>query len=188
MSGLETDVIPILGPMMTGATVTLGLAEQALLARWAEKTAFVWEFVDEKHPVSSKPQRRAFKAAGEESSVSQVWIGHYIGPDDRPTPLASDLHGYTPPAPLQISRETAIREGLLNHRFTAIAVGGALFYVAFATSPDLLASMPFPLSGHLWERLVRLQPAEQNDIVWPPTKGLDYLDFMDLVGRRAITR
>lgn len=47
--------------------------------------------------------------------------------------------------------------------------------------------MPFPLSGHLWERLVRLQPAEQNDIVWPPTKGLDYLDFMDLVGRRAIT-
>ncbi len=54
--------------VMTGATVSLGLAEQALLARWAEKTAFVWEFVDEKHPVSSKPQRRAFKA-GEESST-----------------------------------------------------------------------------------------------------------------------
>lgn len=187
MSRLETMVAPVLTPLVHGQTTELSPSDQEVLARWADKTAIVWEYADRKPVVSTKAHRYSMRAMQTAMPNFRVWIGKFDNPDDIRAPKIVDMYGLLPPAGFYIDRRAALHEQMRNYRFTAIAIGKVCFYVQYGTTVDALTCPSPMVDKSIWRRFDLIHPASGSEVNWPRDLGLSYADIMDLVGQRSIT-
>lgn len=80
MKALEDATIPVAGPLMSDFSITLTADDKALIARWAVKTAMVFEFISGKRELYyTEVEREAFRV-GHMPQGTKVIIGRYSGP------------------------------------------------------------------------------------------------------------
>lgn len=179
MSQVETKVIPVLTPLIYGQATDLSPDDQAILALWADKTAIVWEYADDKPVVSTKAHRRGMKAELAAMPNSRVWIGKYDNPDEIKAPKIVDIVQFLPPKGLYLDRRSILREELRNARFTILAMGKVCFYVQYGTTSDALTSYPPLMDTSIWRRFDMIHPSSGSTLSWPMARGLSYADIMD---------
>jgi hypothetical protein len=78
LSVLESDVQPILAPMMRGEDRTLSAVEQRLLGTWAVKTAMMLDLASPT-PVIPVGFFQQFRQVREALPRNAVWLGAYLG-------------------------------------------------------------------------------------------------------------
>lgn len=80
MSDLEAAASPILVPMIEGKARGLGIAQQALVSRWASKTAMVWDqLVPDQHRLYDDAEHRWVMKNATPPPDTSVRLGHSTG-------------------------------------------------------------------------------------------------------------
>jgi hypothetical protein len=194
MSALEKAVIPLLTPLIKGQPAVLGITEQETVARWAWKTAVMYEYglfnSFGKHrarripvhvgPVFGRSDRHGLYQEKPIPDGTFVSIFAHLGPK---TARCLDPH-YDP---LLIDRQFL---PLKSFKFTA-AIGYFGFQVsAFRwpehfRSPSLASFSGENTPDELKSVVFRIHPA-LSPLQWPPSMGMDSDALIWLNGDKKI--
>jgi hypothetical protein len=153
MSKLETDVAPIITPMIQGS-LPIGLTAefQLLLARWITKTAMMCEYLGPVRYFAGDERRSMMEDKRPPDDVC-IWIGHSQAPH---AIQGSNLHL----APPQMTAPAAY---LVTH-----AIGQFAFQL-FAYRPLLAETNYVRVRSGPWEQsLFPIWPKNDKPLEWPP--------------------
>jgi hypothetical protein len=157
MSTLENEVKAFAEPMVrSGETVLLSPERQTTMARWAIKTAMVYEFTaaPEEPKYFSDAERQAFKERFEIPENLWLWSGRYDGVRPLHAVLRRAPRGLGPPV---IHSLTLSANFLVLQVFAYRLAAGDLARVASATKRERLL-LVWPAPG--WQS-------------WPPNTTID---------------
>ena len=156
---LDDEAVGILSPMVTGDRTEISPRQQAVLVRWATKTAMLVECLCDDAEVPSAA--REYLRRGGVHEGTQVLFGHYEG-EARILTHDRDLF-------LDGVHEQAVAQWTF--------VIGKVFVQVFADpSRDRPPEPAAPLTGSL----VALVPVHNETIEWPPPSSIDDTNY-DLV-------
>lgn len=159
MSELETELKPILGPLLQDISIQLDFEDQKKIAKWAFKTAIVLE--------GTKPQSveryfdsglaPALKNRGAILGRTMIWIGRYIesGLFASAADITYNLNGQN------LSGQATV---------TTMVVGYVLLQVVSAVFPPDAdnQNIQIPLRTDQWDEIFyQIWPSTQI-FVWPP--------------------
>jgi hypothetical protein len=159
MSALESDIVPILSPMIcSGAPIRLTRKARTLIAAWATKTAMVCEYLGSspEHPIYFTPaERRWVMEKRRPPQDVHIWIGHCDAPH---AIQGSNLH----------LKATAVDNSDGYAYLCTHAIGHFAFqifsYRAILAKTDYVRVRKGP-----WEEsLFRIWPQNNKPVVWPP--------------------
>jgi hypothetical protein len=170
MSVLENEAKPLIESLLDHRTSELSARHQHTLARWAVKSAMVFEALRGNRAWFYEPtERAAVRLGAVPAGFTKVWLGqcvdlpsiHCIGSDmsDTPDPIAASAKGYV----------TTLAFGILAIQVLTVRLSAGAPQVTRITT-DL---RPGP-----WEETV-LQ-------VWPPTENAQWPLALGLDGERGV--
>ncbi|MFE4197260.1 hypothetical protein ACFRJ9_15455 [Paenarthrobacter sp. NPDC056912] len=168
MSTLESSVSPYLAPLIAGAVVELSQADFTTLAKWAVKTAMMFEFNDRSTISFTDAQRHDFY---ETRSIPPGVIVHaaFFGDDNKLRLFHTGMRW---------AERDAAQNGTLGA--TAIVLGHVAFLVWNASHEDMLGVVASRARGReeLWSELwPDAPPGPWDRIVWAPREGVGHLDI-----------
>ena len=156
MSSLEGGVKDWMTPMVyRGEKVLLERDQQLALARWALKTAMVYEFISPNEPMYfTESERKAFKERFEIPENVWIWAGRYDGP-----------------RPMHAVQRRSPKDALAFTLFSVTFCANFFAFQVFAYRSSVGDLSRYPV-GTTRERLHQIWPAPQCD-VWPPETTID---------------
>lgn len=177
MSRLEDQVRPILGPMATGQRRHLPPVEQAVLARWAWKTAIVGQATmrDEANWFVSREQAAEFRNSGAAVPANvRMWLGGFIPRERRAGFVRLEVNVLTAGNPTQIGRSMT---------FT-VAVGAVVVQVLATRGGTRLRirDSVSSLHPHLDEAVAEFHP-QRSHSVRAPKSAIESGHFMSFANR-----
>jgi hypothetical protein len=159
MSGLETDVKPILLPLLEGDRFVLLRKNRRILSSWLALKLMLTECIDPSDAVLTQSEREAFRLKKEIPCIIKIWIGTHNAPNwyseySHQTLLGN--YGSVPAAAAECGGN------LKNMQVTALGIGHifALFYVSRIREIQM---KPHGRIRSLW-------PIHQAALVWPLTE------------------
>jgi hypothetical protein len=165
MCELEGRCRPVLTPLVTGHRATLGPDEQALLATWAVKTAWIFHSRNPATSASTPQQRLALATRGQLPPGARVTLAGFQEAGD--TVLCANWHvvGSSPDA-------TDPDVGA-----TTLVLGRVVLQVV--QGPDDRTAGPPPASGHPRSPTAvhQLHPTTTGPVDWPPGPPLTHEDL-----------
>ena len=177
MENLETEVRPFLTEMIRdGREVQLTREQLGALARWAVKTAMVFEFTNRAPPFYAFDQRNGIRH-GAIPGATLVWAARYVGPTFMSTAVAKGLiHD------VAVNGITTKQPGSA----LTISVGQFVVQVVSVKPPENVAGLWFPLPQQFKDHAVDLWPrADGDSMTWPPAATLDDTTLNAFMGRFA---
>jgi len=175
MSALEGTVKPFMAEMVfPGVKTILDVERQGALARWAVKTAMVFEFVGKAPvPYFTPEERFGFKTLAQIPENTWIWIGRY----DATQPAHSLQH--------RIGQRRQDGTVTPAYSFTFTADFLALQVFSFRGAPPSDSRMPVN-PGPWKQALLRIWPTSAVDVSWPPDLEIDH-DHLGEFDSRFIT-
>lgn len=169
MSALEGDVKPFMASMVfPGEKTILTHERQSPLARWAVKTAMVFEWVAKPEPYFTPDERLKFRTLQQIPSNVRVWLGHY----DAMQPAHAIQH-----------RIGLVRDnGRVSQAYSLTLTADFLAMQVFAYRNPGPPGERIPVRPGPWnDALFRISPVGDDSMMWPPkltmdNKGLEMLD------------
>lgn len=178
MSRLETQIQPILGPMLTGQPRVLGVLDHTVLATWATKTALAMQGLNiGGERVFSEDQYRWFEHHRMPLPASHVWLCRYT--DRSRWPISAHQWGMTV-GPVDGPPLTPGEP--MNGFGLAFAVGPVAFWLVGYDVPG----GPHTAAGSDDKHLL-IWPALGPDVRWPPPSALESEQELMELSRRLPT-
>jgi hypothetical protein len=160
MSRLETAIVPVLTPLITGQTIDLREQEQKKLAGWIAKTTMMFEYADHKHVSSSSFHRRFLMESGEPPPGWRIWIAQYKGKAWEASAVRASAALTIANGDIQVI-DRKLRPPM-NTQSVTFGIGQLLVQIMSTTVPFLDLDVPpqfLPYTPQIWPF--------QNLIVWP---------------------
>jgi hypothetical protein len=163
MSELETEVKPILGPIVQDLSIQLDLEDQKKLARWAFKTAIVLEGTKERSMKRyfASGLGPALKTSGDIQGRTMIWIGRSSesGLYARAADVRYDLDGQNSSAEATV---------------TTMVVGHVVLQVVSAVFPPEKDAelVRIPLYVEDWEQILAKIWPSSRIFTWPPPQSI----------------
>jgi hypothetical protein len=157
MSNLENQSKPTIEKMLENIPSSLTTSQQTLLSQWAVKTAIILDSVESHVRFYLKDECEKFKASKDIPRETAVWLGRFT--ERRHSAFGSSFSVYQ-------NDVAPISHGCV----ATILVGHLIFHIlTIRTSPTYVK--PIRIADGLARRdelLIRVWPAQTNDINWPP--------------------
>jgi|ERR1700733_3821624 len=174
MSRLETAVQPFLGPMIRhGRPTRLKPPQQALLARWAVKTALMAEYLHPVERIIPIAENNRFYTLQQPPAGYAVWLAHRTTYTDRAGKIVlvqgrgqhtQRVH-YAPPATAE-QLHALEDQGHAVYRFV-LTIGHVMFLIFGHTFP-----LTFNIAVPDWEGFQRIWPVDVRK-TWPSPKSAE---------------
>jgi len=178
MSQLETAVLPIFTDLINGRPRLIKTDEQLIVARWAVKTAMVYEYFRRHSPRYYRPSdRRAFYKQRIIPSGTGLWLGRYVGD------VATQAYD-----PSEMLTFVSKDRNILGQGYVFTIGVGQLTLQLFSHrwSENLDRAIRFTMPG-VWDRaLVEIWPNSFGNRQWPPRDALDDV-AMNLLADRFLS-
>jgi hypothetical protein len=170
MHQLEDTVIPLMTPMLDGADTKLNIPHQWIMARWAIKTAMIFEYAThERSLFYTDEERSAFKPPLSASpTFSFAWLGHYTPGAEGFTIATFGMDGYA---------ANAAGPSIAPYQ-TTLVFGHLLIQVVTVrpNESETRTAVIHPQPGPWHLNSVRIWPP-QKAIAWPPVIAVDDTNF-----------
>jgi hypothetical protein len=164
MSQLESEVAPILTPLIRGQGARLDVVQQHLLATWAVKTMLMLRLIagDEDASELDEDAYRWLMQQRSAPSGEQAWIAHYAADGDAQWPITFHYlaAGVAPPG--------FTEQPTPNAHCASFAVG----HVAFALAGNRLENGPIAVQRNPPSTWRALWPVTGDAVDFPPPDSL----------------
>lgn len=178
MSRLESQVKPIVEPLLGEANVTLDIRDQSTLAAWAVKTAMVFEALrlSCSRWFYEDQERADIRANLSPPHRTNVWIAKCV---DLPGALcaASDL------SDMPGDNAESVRGYTTTMGIGPLALQVLTIRVPTTVPPD--AAITAAVRPGPWDRaILRIWPDPQAPVAWPPSIGLRGAEGLEALSER----
>lgn len=173
MSRLESKAKPILESILDQQRFAIDPSAQLTIARWATKTAMVFETIDSnRNWFYGKSERLQMCETQTIPQRTSVWIAECV---DHPNIYSAAKDLWTSP------NNTGVHAFATTMCFGSLALQVASIRVPPEIPADI--AVTYDVSNGLWDQtLVQVWPANPNPLSWPPKYGL-----WDELGLEALT-
>ncbi len=171
MSEMEGAARLFMADMVSpGAKTVLGRDRQITLARWAVKTAMVFEFVAKPAPYFTWEERLRFKNERDIPQSTFVWTGRY----DATQPAHALQH--------RIGQRRS--DASITHAYSFSLTAGFLAVQVFSFRGPTPTDDRVPVKPGPWQQaLLRVWPPGDADLLWPPVLEIDHDHLGDFDSR-----
>lgn len=178
MNDLETAIKPLLAPSIEyGTPISFNPDEQAEIARWALKTAMVFEFTSKATPFFTFEERDALRLRYLAPTMQRtlIWASHYRG---RHMSLS---HGVRIGFDMDVGGDVVP----MDANSACISLGHFMFQTLTVRVPDGIdGTLEFPMEAR-WEPRTNLVWPPQPFSTWPPADSITDADHNDFLKRFA---